>query len=285
MADVIREALYARSRAAWRLIRRGQDAEVRANEETITNLILIELSLLKAPGLSVRAFTKHQESKTGADWEMWLGNNVGQWLGLRIQAKAIDLDSRKFPHLHYRASATSPFQSDTLIDKALASSPRLYPLYVLYTYAPPGTLRGGACRLYPRRTTVFGCSAVSAFQVQALRSPTEKNSLVDLSPHMFPWHCLVCRCYNAEVSLPHRAALFLRSQLSANYAEMAARLRGQGPDPGDEREFRYLRMQPDISERRPEYVTDLMADREPALPDDLSAVVAIQENASLEPVG
>jgi hypothetical protein len=113
------------------LIKRGQSAGLRAAEETITNLTLIELSLIHDPGLLIRPFSRAEEHAHGGDWEMWLGGSTGSWLGLRLQAKAIDLGSSEFRHLHYRAAGASLFQSDTLIQSALDGHPPRVPLYIL----------------------------------------------------------------------------------------------------------------------------------------------------------
>lgn len=103
MSRVLCEAFRKRSRSVWRLIRRGQSAGIRAAEETLTNLVLLELSLIRDPGLFARSFSSKEERIYGADWEMWLGGSTGSWLGLRLQAKAVDLKSSAFRHLHYRA--------------------------------------------------------------------------------------------------------------------------------------------------------------------------------------
>src|SRR5262249_42946186 len=134
---ILCEAFRSRSRSVWRTIKRGQSAGIPAAEETLTNLTLMELSLVRSPELLVRAFTKPRERLVGADWEMWLGSGAGVWLGLRLQAKVIDLRSAEFSHLYYRTRGRPPvFQSDVLIRSSLGGSPPRVPLYVLYTHAP-----------------------------------------------------------------------------------------------------------------------------------------------------
>src|SRR5690242_9764156 len=104
---------------AWDLIEAGQTARVRAAEETLTNLLLIRATLERAPGFRIRAFTRQEERLSGADWEMWLGNRGGPWLGIRVQAKAVDLAGLEYPHLHFRGKNAALFQSDALISAAL----------------------------------------------------------------------------------------------------------------------------------------------------------------------
>lgn len=280
MTSVLCDAFRTRSRSAWRLIKRGQSAGVRAAEETITNLTLLELSLLRGAGLVVRSFSKAQEAAVGADWEMWLGSGRGTWLGFRVQAKAVDLLSSGFPHLHYRTKGAPLFQSDTLIRQALTGSPPRLPVYVLYTHAPRGVLPAWPCGSYRRDSSLFGCSLVSAFQVRALRLSGLKRSLADLSAHMFPWHCLVCCRAYAGGSLPERAARYLASTLIAGDAEMP--LRADLPEEGsfDDGELRRVLewyRQPRPSERAPDYVAALLEAREPELPEGLSGVLVVRE--------
>lgn len=281
MTNVLCDAFRTRSRAAWRLIRRGQAAGVRAGEETITNLTLLELSLLRSAGVVVRSFSKAQERSLGADWEMWLGGDTGSWLGLRVQAKAIDLRSLEFPHLHYRSKAAPLFQSDTLIHRALAGIPPRLPLYVLYTYAPRGVLRAWPCGSYRREAGLFGCSLVSAFQVRALRLAGGKRLLIDLAAHMYPWHCLVCCRGYAGGSLAERTAGYLSATLIAADRDGSPIDGGGSEGSLDEQEVLRLMepyRQPRVSERPPEYVLSLLAGREPDLPADVFAVVVMQES-------
>ncbi len=283
MTSVLCDAFRTRSRAAWRLIRRGQSAGVRAAEETITNLILLELSLLRAraAGLVVRSFSKAQEASVGADWEMWLGGQTASWLGLRIQAKAVDLRSLEFPHLHYRTKGAPLFQSDTLIRSALTGSPPRLPLYVLYTYAPRAVLTAWPCSSYRRESGLFGCSLVSAFQVRALRLAGGKRLLSDLSAHMYPWHCLVCCRGYADGSLPERTAGYLTATLIAADKDGSVVAGSGGEGTLDEEELARLMKsyrRPRLSERPPEYVLSLLAGRDPDLPADVFAVLVMQQS-------
>ncbi len=285
MSRALCEAFRARSRSVWRLIRRGQSAGIRAAEETLTNLTLLELSLVRDPGLVVRGFSKAEERVRGADWEMWLGGRAGFWLGLRLQAKAIDLRSSEFRHLHYRAPRAALFQSDALIQSALGSHPPRVPLYVLYTYAPRGRLTTWPCGSYPRDTSQFGCAIVSAFQVQVLRLKGFRRSLRDLSSHMFPWHCLVCCRAFSNGSMAERARRYLAGTVIRGDATLGVGERApqqqerEGVLGADEfgRLFQLYQGAP-VTDTPPEYVTTIAAGREAELPTDLSAVLVMREN-------
>jgi len=98
---------------------------VRLAEDTLTNLLLVGLSAFNGPTYQIRAHSAKRESLTGADWEMWFGSLGGPWLGIRIQAKAIDVTATHFAHLHYRGKGPL-FQCDTLIKDALSQYPPIF---------------------------------------------------------------------------------------------------------------------------------------------------------------
>jgi hypothetical protein len=94
---------------------------VQINEETITNLLMLRLQEITSPHLRVKSFTKKQESRTGADWEWWLGT-PGNWVGFRLQAKVINFRSESFEHLYYTPNGVP--QYERLLSDALNTSPR-----------------------------------------------------------------------------------------------------------------------------------------------------------------
>lgn len=214
---------------------------------------------------------------------MWFGGRTGRWLGLRVQAKAIDLQSVNFPHLHYRKKGSPLYQSDTLIRNALASTPALTPVYVLYTYARGALLKTWPCGSYQKQTSLFGCSLVSAFQIRLLRLKGHKRALADLSDHMLPWHCLVCCNNYSNGSLAERAASYLSNTLIA--ADTGESILESPAAEGSLHEEELARLleayrRPRLSERAPNYVLSLLSDREPELPDNLSAVLVVHEDDS-----
>ena len=96
-ADVLCHAFQYLSKSTWSLLRRGRKQGVQINEETITNILMLRLQETASPHLRIKSFSKKQESRTGADWEWWLGTS-GNWVGFRLQAKAINFTSDSFDH-------------------------------------------------------------------------------------------------------------------------------------------------------------------------------------------
>src|SRR5690606_6329527 len=84
-------------------------------EETFTDTNILELKDRHPAEISCLTFTKPQEGINGADWEWWLTDtSKSKWLGLRVQAKVLHLDSNTFAHLHYKSGKSKTYQATKL---------------------------------------------------------------------------------------------------------------------------------------------------------------------------
>ena len=90
-----------RSLSTWNLLSKGRRIGTQLLEETLTDINLLELKLSHPSEVITTTFTKPKEGTTGADWEWWFTGSSGYWLGFRVQAKIIELQSSVFEHLHY----------------------------------------------------------------------------------------------------------------------------------------------------------------------------------------
>ena len=73
----------------WKRLRDAQHLDVRFGEESVTDLVLLELKRKRHPGLQVLQTNKNVESTQGTDWEWWLGSDSQGWLRLAVQAKRL----------------------------------------------------------------------------------------------------------------------------------------------------------------------------------------------------
>jgi hypothetical protein len=156
-------------------------------EETITDLLILELKRLHPREIFCQTFTKPQESMTGADWEWWLTDpSRSRWLGLRVQAKVLELKSDSFAHLHYKSKRGRAYQTTRL--KRAAEADGLAPFYCLYTHAPAaakGWLRFGSAAGY-------GCSLLPVKHVEKLRRRGKRTDFSSVMAEAVPWSMLVC---------------------------------------------------------------------------------------------
>ncbi|SRR5258706_6911292 len=253
------------SRSTWTLLRRGRQQGVQINEETITNLLMLRLQETKSPYLRVKSFSKKQESRTGADWEWWLGS-PGSWVGFRLQAKVINFSSDRFEHLYYVPPGGVP-QYQRLLDDALHAWPRRIPLYCLYIHWQQS--------IGYRRTSRAGCSFLSPLLVRSL-APQPKRGLADLYEYTRPWHELVCP-QNAPSVRQSLAAGVLSSVRQLYEESRSADPVGVfNPNEGAFQEL-FLDMRP--ASDVPAYVQQVRVGEQPVIEDDpqLEGVTVFEE--------
>src|SRR5690348_12804348 len=80
------------ARATWADISEGRRLGVGMGEVGITDHNMLALRR-EHPALIIHKYTVHEEVRTGADWEWWLGAAEG-WICLVFQAKLLDPDGR-----------------------------------------------------------------------------------------------------------------------------------------------------------------------------------------------
>ena len=177
------------------------------NEETTTEELLLSLARKhNGRGLEIKAHTKKEESKTGADWAIWFTDSSCQGIGARIQAKRLFADSAAYNALFHQSKKQRetrekpnwlvPNQCETL----LTHNDGLVPLYVFYNsdrfpcaYTCSSHMQF-AWRCHwdcPFQFEDWGISAASALAIK--EANWGKNNKPGDFP-MTPWHCLVCAC-------------------------------------------------------------------------------------------
>ena len=96
-------------------------------EETITETNLLELMRRHSDVVHLHTFSKHQESKVGADWEWYV---VGRRRTLRIRMQAKRVTRNDVLRIRYTVGRSGRQQHDLLIQSAKADGMR--PMYCIY---------------------------------------------------------------------------------------------------------------------------------------------------------
>lgn len=202
-------AIQQDTRWIWSELKKSNAVDHKLGEESLTDFFILKLLQQKPFGFCIRTFTRPQESVTGSDWEWWLGSRSRGWLGMRVQAKTINVASGCYEQLHYIPRSGTP-QVEQLISDA--SHHRLIPIYCLYTYWD--TARG---RTLPRftgkrlRKTEYGVSWVSA---TAVRDNKSRN--IDLH-YWFPKLVPLAKLFCVDLSAyPSFAEAILNNLMLAN---------------------------------------------------------------------
>ncbi len=194
----------------WDQLARSRRVGHQPLEETFTDLNLLELKERHAGEVITQVFNKPQEGINGADWEWWLTDTArSQWLGLRVQAKILDLIGNEFKHLHYRNGRA--YQATRL--QSTCKRLGLIPLYCVYIHSNTGNEFSYQCGSFANVKESFGCSLVSLGVINRLRRTGRRRRLSDLAPFCVPWHCLVCCGGYGGNTLPERGWKLLQAVL------------------------------------------------------------------------
>ena len=270
------KTFQSRAISTWNLLRKARVNTFQPGEETITDLNLLEIKRKHPHEVILYKFTKPQESVTGADWEWWLTGPKKLWLGLRIQAKVLRLETGEFPYMYYRAKSSSKDQTDRLIESSVTGSPPRIPLYCLYAnwdvQAITYLRRHWRCGTFRPSARNFGCSLVSAFLIKHLKGVVKSQpKLHPMLFYMFPWQCLVCCRGYSNKDLPQRAYYWWQRAI------IPLDLGVRASESGEDFLARYRLIHP-VSEP-PRYVLQLLEGHKPDRLDDptLRGVVIIQE--------
>lgn len=190
----------------WDNLREARFHGFQVGEESITDFIVLNIKKWGAGKIIVDTFTRHKESVNGSDWEWWFTGPSGMWLGMRLQAKVLNLASEKYEHLHHKNKNGQ--QVDLLVNDARKNG--LIPIYCMYTNWDPKKYKAGwKCTIYKRSVRQYGTAILNPSIVKKLQIKNE-TSLSSIIHNLKPMHCLFCCCsMSSIVDLPHRAISWL----------------------------------------------------------------------------
>lgn len=193
----------------WKLLKDARSHEYKVKEETITDIFVLALKKASSKGgFIVNTFTRPEEKMTGADWEIWIQGLLGGWVGVRVQAKIISIDGKRYDHLHY-ISKDGTVQLNQLV--ADARRTQATPVYCLYSYweKVSGIAAGWPCPSFSKNVKYFGAGILSVSEVKALKAVNDR-SLAGVVKHLKPLYCLFCCKGRGGKDLADRVALYLR---------------------------------------------------------------------------
>lgn len=204
------EVAQKKSGWIWNALRSARLHDSKIGEESITDFFVLELKKASKGTYFIDSFTRPKEKVTGADWELWFTGPSKKWIGLRVQAKVIAIDGKRYAQLHYKRK-DGTFQIDQLV--ADAKKHNATPMYCLYSYwrsAEVGKIQW-PCGTIKRNSRLFGASILSVTSVQTLKAAKD-DSLKNVAKHLSPLHCIFCCQGYAQGDLPARAHGFLRAR-------------------------------------------------------------------------
>ena len=181
----------------WRLRGEAKRHGLRFNEESATEVFLLDLASQFPGNVKIVPFNRREEGRIGADWAWAFVGPDGQWCqGMLVQAKRLDDDDREYPELFYRPPAKGSQPPIAQLDRLIDNGRRLGlpPVFALYNHlSAPGRVPRGKCgslRLISQSLPESrGIAVASAFEVRNSKPDKRYDCHRE---HSLPLHCLLC---------------------------------------------------------------------------------------------
>ena len=117
----------------WENINLADQLNTKFGEETISDILLLELARLKNYNLRIIQTPKDKEKYKGTDWEWFIGSQAYGWIRFAIQAKKANPKYKGY-YSCLAHKVNTELQVDIL--KKYAKNNNAVPLYSFYNYFP-----------------------------------------------------------------------------------------------------------------------------------------------------
>nr|WP_281719643.1 DUF6615 family protein [Nitrosomonas nitrosa] len=193
------------SRETWETMWLTHSAARTSREEYFTERLFVSLISRARHLTHFIPFPPHKEAINGADWEWWISDGR-HWLGLLVQAKALDLKHQRYSKLDYKPRKANRSQLSLLIEDATTRG--LTPIVACYNYSPTSSFAWN-CVSIPRDDPLFGCSIIDAVVARELITTGKgkvRKGFASVAALSFPLRCLTaCKGFSGGGSVAQRA--------------------------------------------------------------------------------
>ena len=171
------------SDAAWGSMRLG--------EEGITNSLLLDLYEQGCRVLHFKQTSRRQESKSGVDFELWIGSESKGYLRFAIQAKKLDVKTGRYSSF---AHETPNRQQQIELLEDYAGVERAAPIYCLYNHTAAAESEHWHCCTGPADLKELGCTVTPSINIRkAIGEWGGKNfNSLHKNQNTLPLKCLLC---------------------------------------------------------------------------------------------
>jgi hypothetical protein len=186
--------LESLARSTWERLRDARTLGIRFGEETITDLLLLELKRLGSGQIRIIQTPRSIEKTSGTDWEWWVRapGNTG-WYRFAIQAKRLDPRSNRYERLRHRVGPV--LQLDLL--KQYARKNRAIPLYCFFNHVDnfddAKLKQVWRCCEEKRELQQLACTVVPLPVIEWVSAPRVSKTFSAVHSHQgaVPWRCLL----------------------------------------------------------------------------------------------
>jgi len=178
----------------WFLLKHSQQLNARLGEETLTDLLVLDLLMQPYSSVCVQSVSKPKEAETGADLMIYVRRGADRADKYAVQAKKLYHDNghNRYGGLNNDAGKSGRKQIDVL--EKYAAKCKAVPMYLLYNYIErpvEGYSQYWRCGRKDQDETQFGCTFVPSWHIRdAIDVRGSQNfHWVHLYGTALPWRC------------------------------------------------------------------------------------------------
>lgn len=187
----LREVFENLAEFVWQRLARSYELKINFGEETLTDILLLELAESQEIGdthIHLLKTSKPVEARRGCDWEWWIGTAQHGWLRFAIQAKKAGRGHR-YESLKHKVNGRLQIE----ILQEYAETQNALPLYCFYNYSDGLAIENiwhCPLALHPSQ---LGCTLVPLAPVfTAIDTHSGKNfRFIHSFNEAVPWRCLL----------------------------------------------------------------------------------------------
>ncbi|MCD4692205.1 MAG: hypothetical protein K8R79_04785, partial [Calditrichales bacterium] len=181
----------------WDRLKYSFQLGISQNEETITDINLLEICKRNFNEIKILKLTKDEESKKGIDWEWWIGSNRYGWLRFAVQAKKISDDSRSYKSINHKVNGRLQIN----ILEEYSQLTKAIPMYCFYNYVDFKNLEKYWHCKYEFDKKQLGCTISPLSIVKQASKQRGKKTFEFIHSHRLslPWRCITkCPIYSSK---------------------------------------------------------------------------------------
>lgn len=180
-------ALERLSRETWQRLADAKRLGIRLGEETITDLLSLDLLRTNDPRIRLLQTSRYKERSSGTDFEWWIGQR-GNWRRYAVQAKKLGRNGR-YESLTHRVRGR--YQLDVLERYSLKN--RAQALYCFYNSVNASDAANAwhCCKSFKANQLGVTVSPVQTVRPTLKISGTKNFKYIHSDTRSLPWRCLV----------------------------------------------------------------------------------------------
>ena len=188
--------LLDRATSIWARRGAAKRTGLHFNEETVTELLLLDLECSFPGDVTIVPFHKNLEAVVGADWAWAFVDSDGvSCQAMLVQAKRLDDGDKRYRELRHKQGRPKHGSAASQMDKLIDTGKRLNlpPVYAFYNHLDDHSRLVNKCGSIlssaPAHAGSWGVTLASAF---AVRDAMPDNTFDCHRHHSRPLHCLLC---------------------------------------------------------------------------------------------